>query len=120
MFQALPALRIQQERKDAMIRDLRSHHSPATNLDVQCIVCHKGTQGGQTCPGQHRTLQGGMQLSQAKGGLVGERWGGWRIQLERNEFMECLVKMSLKNHTSKGGMSSWGSLAINMSQTAQD
>lgn len=48
MFQALPALRIQQGRKDAMFRDLSSHHSPAAKLDAQRILCHRGTQGRQT------------------------------------------------------------------------
>ena len=99
MFQALPALRIQQGRKDAMFRDLSSHHSPPAKLDAQCILCHRGTQGRQTeerradrqrntgqtdrgtqgrqtCPGQHGTPEGGMQLSQATACTVGGRWGG--------------------------------------------
>ena len=55
-----------------MFRNLSSHHSPAAKLDVQCILCHKGTQGRQTCTGQQRTLEGGIQLSQAIACIVGE------------------------------------------------
>ena len=43
-----------------------------------------------------------------------------RALVERAEFVEFLVTMSLKNQTNKGGMWPWGSLAIRMSQTTQD